>query len=76
MQVQPKEIGEVAVIAESIRLQSAFEFFVAVLAFASVGIGIVRGTGQNERSGTVGDHGAAIRALRVGFALHDHPTLA
>src|SRR5271157_40087 len=75
MQVQSKKIGEVAVIAQSVRLQSALEFFVAVLAFASVGIGIICGAGQNERSGTVGDHGPPIRALRVGLTLYDHPTL-
>ena len=75
VQVEPEQVGEVAMVAEAIGLQGHLEFLVAVLALAAVGVGIVGGSGQHSGAGSVGDHGPAIGALGMGLALDDHPTL-
>ena len=75
VKVETEQVGEVAMIAETVGQQSSFEFFVAVLALAAIGVAVVGGPWQNRRARTVGDHGAAIGALGVGFALHDDPPL-
>src|SRR5271163_267004 len=75
MQIEAEEVGEVAVIAQSVGLQAAFEFLVAVLAFAAVRVGIVGGARQDDSTGPVGDYGTAVRALGMGLAFDDHPPL-
>jgi hypothetical protein len=57
-------------IAQSVRTQLAFQFLVAVLAFA---VFVVRAAGQSASAGVVGYHGSAVGALGMGFALDDKP---
>ncbi len=41
VQVKPKQIGQVAMIAQPIRTETAFEFLVSILALASFGIFVI-----------------------------------
>ncbi len=75
MQIEAKQVGEVAMIAEPIGLKAALEFFVAVLAFASIGVRIVCRARQHERSRPIGHDRASIGALRVRLALDHDPSL-
>ena len=75
VQIQTKEIGEVAMIAQPIRFEPIFEFFISVLAFASIGVVVVSGLWQDAGAGPIGDHRSAVRPLGIGFALDDHPAL-
>jgi len=107
VQIESKEVGHKAVIAQAVRTQTALEFLVSVLVLAafcveavsnphSAGAAdgkpsgesqlagyarqvlkpvllVVDGLRQHLGTGTLGNHGAAICALRVGLALDDHP---
>ena len=71
VQVKSKQVGLVAVIAQPICAEAALEFLVAILALASFGIFVISRFGQDVGSESIGDHRAAVRALRVGFAFDD-----
>ena len=75
MEVEAEQVGEVAMIAESIRSQADFELFVAILAFAAVGVCIVSRGGQDERAEAVRNNRTSVGSLGVGLALHHHPPL-
>ena len=75
VKIQAKEIGEVAMVAQMICLQSALDFLVSVLAFTAIRVRILGGTWQYEGSRPVGNHSPSVGALGIGFALDDHPTL-
>jgi hypothetical protein len=74
MQVSAKAVGQVAMIAETIRREFALQFFVAILGFAAIGIFVVRPVGTDARSWSIGDHRALVRAALVDFALKHDPT--
>ena len=71
VQVEAKEVGQVAMVAQAIGLKTILEFLVAVLAFATVGEGVVGGSRQYAGAGPIGDYRAAVRSLFVGFAFDD-----
>ena len=58
-------------IAQPIRTQAAFEFLVAILALASLGVLIVGRFRQDVGATSIRDHRAAVGALRVGLAFDD-----
>jgi len=73
VQIEPKQVGQIAVIAQAVGLQAALEFLVAILTLTTFGVLVVAGTGKHTRSGSVGDHGPTVRALGKGFAFDDGP---
>lgn len=56
-------------------MQPIFQFLVAVLALAAIGVSVIAGAGQYESSRPVGDHRTPVGALGGGFALQDHPAV-
>ncbi len=75
MQIQSKQVGEVAMVTETVCLKSAFHFLVPVLAFTPIRVLVVCGAWQDKCPLPIGHHGPAVGALRVGFALDDDPSL-
>jgi hypothetical protein len=63
MQIKPKEIGQEAMIAGAVDLQTALEFLVAILAFATLGIVAVGGARNHQSARTIGDDETAIGPL-------------
>ena len=60
-------------VTEPVRLQPALQFLVAVLALATIGVGVVGRAGQHEGTRPIRHHRAAVRALSVHFTLDDNP---
>ena len=48
VQIETKEVGHVAVIAESVGLESTLQFFVAVFAFTALGILVISSRGKHR----------------------------
>ena len=60
-------------VAQSVRRQFAFQFFVAVLTFTTFAVLVVNAVRQRASSGAIGHHSSAVRSLGVRFALDDDP---
>ena len=75
VQIQSKQVGEVAMVTETVCLKSTLHLLVPILAFTAIRVLIVCGTWQDKCSWPIGHHGPAVGALRVGFALDDDPSL-
>ena len=58
-------------IAQPIRTETAFEFLVPILALAPFGIFVISRFGEDVGATSIGDHRAAVGALRVGLAFDD-----
>ena len=71
VQVKSKQIGHVAMIAQPIRTETAFEFLVAILTLAAFGVLIVGRFGEDVGSESIRDHRAPVGALRVGLTFDD-----
>ncbi len=52
-------------VADAVRSQPVLEFFVAILAFAAVGLGIACGVKEKGRYRPVGDQYLPVRALSI-----------
>jgi len=73
VQEHAKAIRHVAMIAQPIGAQLALQFLVAILALAALGVGFIGSLRARACSGTVGQDGPAVGALRIRFTLDDHP---
>ncbi len=73
VEVQTKEIGQVAMIAQPVSFQSTLDLLIAVLTFTPIGVLVVGRLRQYACARTIGDHRPAIRTRGVGFSLDDDP---
>lgn len=62
VQVESKQVGQVAMVTQPIRTQTTFEFLVAILALAAFGVFVVGRCGQDVGAASMGDHGPAVGA--------------